>query len=371
MEDVATGSGATDEEAQERIESLLSAEDGEEPDPRKKNPEGEEPKGEEPEDEGEAEEESPEKSEDEGSDEEESDDTEEEDDDEESEADEEEETLGVEELAQYLGVDENLLEVNEDGELFIRTKVDGEDGRAKLNDLVKSYQLEGHLNKRNMEVADLQKQLEEQRTQEEQKVNEKVQQLDDTLQIAWRELGREFESVDWERLKEEDRGEYAALKQDFEERKRAIQGAYQRVHQYRQEQHQKQIEEFKKTVKEQAERLPELIPEWKDEKVAAAEKKQVVEYAKSIGFSDEEVNGIADARAVAALRKAMKYDKLQSTKPTVTKKVRKAPRVTKPGTSKSPGDRKSANLKRLRSNVKKSGGSDDAVAGYLLESGNV
>ena len=58
--------------------------------------------------------------------------------------------------------------------------------------------------------------------------------------------------------------------------------------------------------------LKTLVPEWDDTKVADAEKKLVLEWASTTGkFTKEELDNAYDARAVATMRKAMKYDQLK------------------------------------------------------------
>jgi hypothetical protein len=58
--------------------------------------------------------------------------------------------------------------------------------------------------------------------------------------------------------------------------------------------------------------LKSLVPEWDDVKVADTEKKLVLEWASTQGrFTKEELDNAYDARAVAVMRKAMLYDKIQ------------------------------------------------------------
>jgi hypothetical protein len=80
-----------------------------------------------------------------------------------------------------------------------------------------------------------------------------------------------------------------------------------------------------------------------------------------MGFSDEELANVFDSRAVLTLYKAMQYDKLQSSKPAVNKRVQEAPKVLKPGVSK-PRDSNSEELKKLKARAKSSGRVADAAS---------
>jgi len=281
------------------------------------------------------------------------------------------ESLSLSDIAQILGIDEDRLDVDEDGKVIAKTKVDGQEGKAKLADLIKSYQLEGHLNKQNMEVAEAKKALQEQKAQLEQAQQEKIEQLDNLVNLAWTELNREFNEVDWRSLREDDPAEFAAKRAEFQERERNLQGMYREVEQDKQKQQQTAQERYQEHVAKEAEQLYSAIPEWKDQAVASKEMDTIRSYAKSIGFTDENLDQVADHRVVLALRDAARYRNLQTTKPAIDKKVKKAPKIAKPGQAPSKSDQESQKLKDLRAAVKKTGGKGDTVVDYLLSSGKI
>jgi hypothetical protein len=80
-----------------------------------------------------------------------------------------------------------------------------------------------------------------------------------------------------------------------------------------------------------------------------------------MGFSDDELANVFDSRAVLTLYKAMQYDKLQSAKPGITKKVAEAPKAIKPGVSK-PRDSNSEETRKLKARAKSSGSIRDAAS---------
>lgn len=63
------------------------------------------------------------------------------------------------------------------------------------------------------------------------------------------------------------------------------------------------------------ERLPEMVPEWKDPKAFDKDKVRLREYGMKLGYSEDELNNAYDPRAVAALYKAMRFDELMAKRP--------------------------------------------------------
>ena len=75
---------------------------------------------------------------------------------------------------------------------------------------------------------------------------------------------------------------------------------------------------------QQREILPDLIPEWRDTKVASNEAKQVRDFLLGEGFSEQDISGLKNATLVRVARKAMLYEKGQ-TKATEAKTKPKKP----------------------------------------------
>lgn len=291
----------------------------------------------------------------------------------------EEETEGVEDegepldlsyLSQATGLSEDQFIFDEDG-LYVRTKTDGEEGRAKFADLVKSYQYEGHLNKKDTALSEKIKQAEQRLSEIDEQAKAKLDRLDDTLRIAYSDLHHEASKVDWKDLEENDREEFLYQQNKFQQREAQIQGAYEGLQKERAELAEKEKEKKDERLKSSAERLSTLIPEWSDTSVAETERKVLMEYAKNSGFTEDDYKVLGNPMAVSTLRKAMMYDQLQTKKGKTMEKVRKAPRIAKPGTSSSKLDRDSAELKKARENIRKTGGKKGSMADYLMKKGIV
>lgn len=127
---------------------------------------------------------------------------------------------------------------------------------------------------------------------------------------------------------------------------------------------QSQVEQTRKLqayVAENAAKLPELVPEWKDQKVYERDRHKVRDYLSWRGFSDDEINQAYDARLVAMAADATKWRELQKGK---IKPVAPAPeRGLKPTpTSTSAAPKVNRDAQAARNRLAKSGRVEDAAA---------
>jgi hypothetical protein len=276
--------------------------------------------------------------------------------------------LSTTDLARVFGIDESTLDVDSDGNAVIKTKIDGKEGAAKLTDILKSYQLQGHVDNQAREVASQKAALQQQAAQADQATRARLDQLENTIKLAENELLREFQDVDWNTLRMTDPGEYSARLTDFQARKQSLDSAGQRSQHERQQMEAQQNQNMQEFMRKEREALPTLIPEWKDEAVATKERADIVAWALRNGFEQQEVNAIAKSTAVATMRKAMLYDQLQGSKAAIENKVRAAPKLVKAGQAQQLS-REQTNVRNLKQNLRSSGGGTDAVAAFLLATG--
>lgn len=276
--------------------------------------------------------------------------------------------LTTSELAKLLKLEDGALDLDEEGNAVFKTKVDGKEGAAKLQDLLKSYQLQEHVDRKAREAAEREKAIQAREQEVMQQLQQKLQYTENLTQIAANQLMQEYQSIDWNTLSQTDPGRAALIRQQFMERQAQLRGVYQNIEQQRMAAMQKFQAEQAEVLQKEAERLPMLIPEWKDEQVAAKERKEIREWAIKAGFDPEEVDGISRAHHVAVLRKAMLADRLQQSKPEIENKVRQAPKLVKPGQAVQNSQEQT--LRNLKQTVVKSGGKR-GIAEYLLASGKV
>jgi hypothetical protein len=128
-----------------------------------------------------------------------------------------------------------------------------------------------------------------------------------------------------------------------------------------QQQQAEQQQSLQKHIASEAEKLNASIPELASPKGDEV-RKQIREYAKSQGWSDQELSSVYDHRAVLTLYKAMKFEQLQKSKPEIQKKVQQAPKMLKSGTS-APAT-KSQQEKQVMQRLRQSGKVRDAAAAF-------
>ena len=171
-------------------------------------------------------------------------------------------------------------------------------------------------------------------------------------------------------MRENDPAEFSAKKQEILERQQQFQNAKGKIAQEHQE---KLAEHFENVISRESSALIEDFPDWANEKVGSTEKIKVREYLINEGFTPLEVDGsvdkdgniisagIVDHRAIKLAYKAMMHDaggkKVELTK----KRVRKLPKVAKPGKPSSKAEKNAVRTKKLKGRLNKTGRIDDAA----------
>jgi hypothetical protein len=213
-----------------------------------------------------------------------------------------------------------------------RVKAAGEEREVTLDELIRGYQLEADYTRKTQSLAEERKAVEAERT----KIQEAAQARDlyaQRLQIIENMLSQQQPQENLEELKEIDPIGYAvkvAEQQQRDKQLAAIQSERARI---AQQQDAERTELISKHVAAEAAKLQQAIPDFADKEKGESIRKDIRNFAKSIGWSDEELASVYDSRAVLTLYKAMQYDRLVSNKPEVTKKVSQAPKMLKAGAS--------------------------------------
>lgn len=237
--------------------------------------------------------------------------------------------------------------------LPVTVKVDGVERKVSLADVIKSFQLEGHVNNKSIELSNQQKAWEAQQAQAREVIQQQFQMAQNVAQVAQNALLADYQKVDWNALRASDPGQFAALQHDFMQRQAQIQGAVQQIEQQRQAELQQQQQQIAQSVQQQRELMLAAKPEWRDPAKFAEARNSMVQYAKAQGFSDADLGQITDHRMMGILHDAASYAALQASQPAALKKVREAPPLAKAGTRTNTDPRetqmKSA-MERLRAN---------------------
>jgi hypothetical protein len=240
-----------------------------------------------------------------------------------------------------------------------RVKAAGEDKEVTLDELIKSYQLGTDYTKKSQAVAEERKAVEAERhaVQEAKALRDQYAQQ---LGIIEQMLNQPQQAEDLDYLKETDPIGYAVKVAELSQKEKQLAQVRAQREMISQQQEYDRQNQMKQMIAAESEKLVAVLPEFADPSKGEVIRKDIRTYGKQMGFSDDELANVFDSRAVLTLYKAMQYDKLQSAKPGITKKVSEAPKAIKPGVSK-PRDSNSEEIRKLKSRAKSTGSVKDAA----------
>ena len=273
-----------------------------------------------------------------------------------------EETEEVQEVEEVEATEEEQEddETEEEEQPRYKVKAAGEEKEVTLDELVKGYQLGADYTKKTTEVAEQRKANEAERA-----AIEEAKYARDTyaqrLQAIEQFITAQTPQEDLSYLKENDPIGYAVKVAELSEKKDQLNAI--RAEQYRigQLQQSEQAQAMQQRVAEEAQKLTAVLPEFSDPTKGETVRKEIRNYGKTLGFTDEELSQVYDSRHVVTLHKAMMYDKLQKSKPAVTKKVNEAPKMLKAGSANTKANNKET-IKKQSQQLRSSGKVRDAAA---------
>jgi hypothetical protein len=257
---------------------------------------------------------------------------------------------------------EEETEIVAEEDLKYTIKVDGEEFEVGIDELKNGYQRQADYTRKSQALAEQRKET-EQIQSERMQLEQDRQMYANGLQMLQEQQAaklKDFDSVDWEALKAEDPYQYMIKKDEYrdaQERVNNIVAEQQAVQQEQARQAQQARAHF---VQQEYTRLINALPEWGDNKSTI--RKDIQEYASSVGFRPEEINQLADHRSILVIKKAMEYDKLTTKVAPKKKAVKKVPKVQKSGRGNSKEDVAAEKAKEKRARLKKSGKQDDAAS---------
>ena len=245
-------------------------------------------------------------------------------------------------------------------ELKYKLKIDGEEKDVSLRDLVKVNQLEGHVNKRSIEVAEQRKAFEQERAQWQQAYQERVGIADAMLNSTQSQLQQQMQALEQSGLAQQDPSQYLVIKDQ-------IVTAYQQAAAQRQalvQQFQSTQQQLNQTLEQQASQVIRTNhPELADPASYSNALAEMQAYLKDSGVTEQNMRAIQlDPVVFSIVRDAQRYRALQKSKPQVTQKLRSAPTVGKPG-SKSPLSGASATAQANLDRAKR--GDENALAALI------
>jgi hypothetical protein len=244
-----------------------------------------------------------------------------------------------------------------------RVKVDNEEVEVTLDELLKGYSRTSDYTKKTQTLAEQRKQIEAER----QRIDEAAKLRDQYAQrlgVIEQMLNSQPEE-NLAELKETDPIQYTMKVAEKMEREKQLAVIRQERQAIAARQQADQQEHLKRHLSSEADKLKSAIPDMADEVKGEVIRKEIKDFAKSIGFSDQELAQVYDHRAVLTLYEAMQWRKLQQGKVQSSKKVSEAPKMLKPGTTGKQTTAEQDAVKKLQQRLAKTGDRRDAAR--LLE----
>ena len=219
-------------------------------------------------------------------------------------------------LAAELGLESDKLILSEDGEILINLKVNGKNEQVDLKEAISQTQFSKANDEKARNLAEERKTFESERQQVAEAYRQQLQQVQGLGEMLQNKLTQEFQSIDWDRLRVSDPAEWAAKQQEFAQRNQELTQAGQMLGQQMraQQEQQAQVEAQQRSeiLKSERQLMIDNNPGWADEDKMKGDLREIVEYAQSNGFSEEELESVIYSRHVEVLKKAMLYDKGQT-----------------------------------------------------------
>lgn len=142
--------------------------------------------------------------------------------------------------------------------------------------------------------------------------NPNTEQLQSAMSETLRQraaLEAQYNQINWQELRQDDPGEYAAQRQQFmeadhylQQQEQQLNNAYQQVNGQDTQKQQQQMEEY---IQGEQAKLMDAIPAWRDKAVRKKESQMVRNYLRKQGFADAEIDSVVDHRAIKIVRDLM------------------------------------------------------------------
>ncbi len=263
---------------------------------------------------------------------------------------------------------EDAADVEEDAneplsdDALVTVKIDGKTEQITLKEAREGYQRQADysrnmqaLRQEKQQIAAVAQQVELERNQYGQLVGALRQQLE---QLAPQE-------PNWEQLHREDPLNFPIVEKQWRDYKERLVAARAEEERLSYMQQQQVNEQLKQKVTQGYQELQELVPEWKDTARFKAAQSKLREYGRKVGYTDEELSQVYNARDVLMLEKARRFDELMANRPKPQQTGQNAPKPMRTGST-AAIPRQNTQFDKARNRLKSSGRVEDAAALFGL-----
>jgi len=273
--------------------------------------------------------------------------------------------LEAEQFAELLGIEHDNLVVDDEGRVRFRAKGEKDAEDVTLEQLINAYQGNANLTNRSKELAEIRKQEQKRLEDFNQQITTHAQQAAARLEAINQAYENDVQAIDWKELQEDDPGMYAAKKLEMADRKKALDDlARQTISELEAAQKDAQEQQSRYVQEKMAREHENLRNSFKEMNVKLDEglDKSLTEYMTRV-FPPEVIQQIGPVAPMDQLTilayKAMMFDKGKAKAEVM--KVKKIPKVLKPGTKPSAKAIQSEQMKQIRAKHKKEGTTDSAA----------
>jgi hypothetical protein len=256
-----------------------------------------------------------------------------------------------------------------DGELLkkvkLGVKIDGQTGEASLDDLVRSYQIQTAAEKRLEDAKTKSAEITAEATAKAAKLNERFAEAAALVESLEGDLADDINAANMDKLRRTDPAEWAAKNAEFDKRKAKIAqkklDAVSKYHKANQQAQEEARANFEKYLAGEHNALMDKRPEWRDAEKFKADGKKLTEFLSAVNKNTaQQVSHNHELLLLA--HEAMLYRELKANTNAAAKKLEKVPKVLKPGTPTPPETSAKAKVEKARSQLRKTGSIDDALA---------
>ena len=253
---------------------------------------------------------------------------------------------------------EQTNEIQQEHDSTYKVKVAGQELDVTLEELKNGYSRDADYRRKTEELSYDKKQFMSESEKQRQNYSSKLNEANQLLSVAQQQLQTEINSADLEKLYEEDPTEAARIEHRLRRKQEKLNQAMEKT----QSEQRKQFEGFLSDQKKQlASKMPEFSDPAKASQLASSMKTTLNNY----GFNDQEISQVYDHRIVMLVNDAMKYRKMQNSKPNLAKKITKPGRVFSSGVKKDKAEINLTKRKEKLGRLKKTGSIKDATSIFL------
>jgi hypothetical protein len=242
-----------------------------------------------------------------------------------------------------------------DPDQLVTVKIDGKAEKIPLKEAIAGYQRQADYSRKTGQLAEERRAFQN----EVQAIQQERAQYSELLG----QLETQLSSVpepNWDELKRVDPVGWAIARQEWAERQQGIQAVRDERARAQVAMQEAQAQAMRQLIGQEMEALMAAKPEWRDPKVFQKVKTDLREYGKTIGFSEEELSGVTDHRALLALHKAMMFDRVANRKERPVQK-QASPAIAKPAAV-TQVPRRTSDLTKAKQRLAKTGSVADAAA---------